>query len=277
MASIASFLKMSFALALIFYIGAAALLYFTQRSILYIPPKLYVTPQGADLLMAVEVFAADDPAQMIGWYIAPQSDDAPVILYFHGNGSAVYSARDIYRAFHAKGWGVMVVAYPGYPGANGAPTQESLTQASLRAQSYVSAKGITQSRVVYYGTSLGAGVAAQLSAAHPPALLVMEAPFQSVQARAQNMLPLFPASLLIKDKFRSDLALEAISVPMVWLHGTNDNVIPIAEGRALFDGYNGPKTDHIIQGGGHNDVWFRGGDQVIIAAIAALEDSIQAP
>lgn len=249
-----------------------AFLYVVQRRILYIPPDLYVTPQAAGLESALEIYEQGDSQKepaLLGWWIAPERDDAAIIMFFHGNGSAVYSGREMYRTLADQGYGIFALAYPGYPGREGPTTQDSLVDAALQARAYLIRQGTSGHSLVYYGTSLGAGLAAQLAMHHEPALLILEAPFTSAQDRAQNMFPYFPARLLVKDKFRSDIALSDVDMPLLWLHGTRDRVIPLSEGRALYNGYAGTKTHFIAEGAGHNDVWLQGGQAVILNALSA--------
>jgi len=101
-------------------------------------------------------------------------------MVFHGNASSVYSNHDIFRDLINQGYGVWSVTYPGYPGGEGKPTQEKLTLAAQWQYDLLLAKGIKPENIIFYGTSLGSGVAAQLAVTHKPALLIMDAPFNSV-------------------------------------------------------------------------------------------------
>ncbi|WP_371396001.1 alpha/beta hydrolase [Fretibacter rubidus] len=256
------------------YSLALLALYFGQRAVLYIPPDIYLTPNGVELESAVEITVSPESNDIMGWWIAPKSETAPVVIYFHGNGSAVFSASEIYRSFEQQGYGVFALAYPGYPGRRGKPTQDSLTQAAIDGYDYVRAYGINADRIVYYGTSLGAGVAAQLAGERRPAIIIMEAPFTSAADMAQLRFPIFPAGALTKDKFQTTKALAGTNTPIIWIHGTNDQVIPFQIGQNLFDGYDGPKTAYKIEGGKHNNLWYKGGDAVILEVLAALQNDL---
>ena len=259
------------AIAATLYLLALAALYMFQRSVLYIPPKVYLTPAGVELSGADEVPETDDePNNVMGWWLAPKEPRAPVVMYFHGNGSAVYSANDVYRTLHEKGYGVFALAYPGYPGRAGQTTQQSLTEAAIEGYDFVAAQGVEPTEIIFYGTSLGTGVAAQLAANRKPALIIMEAPFTSVADMAQRTLPVFPAAMLTRDKFRSGRALAGSQIPMIWIHGTKDTVIPLDVGQALFDGYDGPKSAYVIPNGLHNNLWYRGGEDIVLSAISEL-------
>ena len=92
-----------------------------------------------------------------------------------------------------------------------------------------------------WGKSLGSGVAVALASKHPVGRLILEAPFTSAAEVAQLSYPLIPVSLLMKDQFRSDARIGAITVPTLVLHGELDRVVPIAFGERLYSAIRAPK------------------------------------
>jgi len=98
----------------------------------------------------------------------------------------------------------------------------------------------------------------------------MDAPFNSTLDMAKLKTPFLPVTLLMKDKFRSDLALQNYNGPLIWTHGTNDRIIPIAQGQKLYDGYDGPKTAHVFDGGRHTNLWGLGGRDIVLARLAKM-------
>ena len=260
------------------YLAVTAFVFFTQRSFQYFPPDVYVTPQAAGVDMK-EINYSMRPGVGAGintvpdltfWYAAPASDTAPVIMFFHGNGSAVYSNSHIFKDLIDAGYGVLSVAYTGYPGSGGLATQEAIVRAAKFQRAWLDSQGIIDERIVYFGTSLGSGVAAQLTAMKPPALLIMDAPFNSTLDMGKRMMPALPVSLLMKDKFRSDVALKSYDGPMIWMHGVKDRIVPIAQGQKLYDGYDGPKSAHVFEGGYHTNLWGLGGRNIVLERLAAL-------
>ena len=129
--------------------------------------------------------------------------------------------------------------------------------------------GISPDRIVFYGTSLGAAVAAQLAARRKPAMIIAEAPFHSMTDMAGLHAPFIPVSLLMKDSYQSNLALGGLNVPLVWMHGTADGVVPFAQGKRLYEGYDGPKTAKVFEGGLHTNLWGLGGREFIISMLEA--------
>ena len=260
------------------YLAVTAFVFFTQRSFQYFPPDVYVTPQAAGVDMKEINYSmrpgvgagVDIVPDLTFWYAAPESDTAPVIMFFHGNGSAVYSNAHIFKDLIAQGYGVVSVAYPGYPGNGGRVMQDAIVRAAKFQRDWLGSQGIADERIVYFGTSLGSGVAAQLAAIDSPALLIMDAPFNSMLDMGKLTMRFLPAGLLMKDRFRSDRALQDYDGPMIWMHGTKDRIIPISQGQKLYDGYDGPKSAHVFEGGYHTNLWGLGGREIILERLGVL-------
>lgn len=265
------FIIISLAILAGLYLITMLLIYTQQRRFLYFPPPIYLTPQAVELSGFEQLSLPNAGGDILGWWSPPQNSSKPTVMFFHGNGSAIFSNHDIYRALQAEGYGVFALAYPGYPGRGGAPTQQSLSEAAVQAYDTLIAKDISPDSIAFYGTSLGGGVAAQLTVQRRPALLISEASFTSVADMAQHRFPLFPARHLARDKFNSVSALDGQNIPLLWMHGTRDQVIPFRIGQEFFETYNGPKIGHIIEGGRHTDLWYLGGRDLIMGTLEKLE------
>lgn len=248
-----------------------AVMFFAQRKFLYFPPDVYLTPAGVNLPQMQEVeMRFGDESWATAWWMPPSLPDSKIIMVFHGNGSAVFSNHDIFRDLIGAGYGVWSVGYPGYPEATGVrakPSQMNLVGGASAQYDALIAKGYAPEQIIFYGTSLGSGVAAQLAAHKKPSLLIMDAPFNSILDMGRKRMPWLPVSLLMKDTYRSDAALENLDVPLIWIHGTRDRIVPLSQGQKLYDGYEGQKTAHIIEGGQHTNLWYLGGREIVLSAL----------
>ncbi len=245
---------------LLLYLVVTALAYFAQRKAIYFPPDFYHSPP-ADM---TEIRTASGH---LGWYVPAQEGRATVMV-FHGNASSIDSNMHIFRDLQRAGYGVWSVGYPGYPGTDGKPTQVNLVTAARDQYKHLSDMGVET--IVFYGTSLGSGVASQLSQTHAPELLILDAPFNSVADMARSQMPFLPTGLLLKDKWRSDVAIKDLDRPLIWIHGTADTIIPISQGQKLYDGYSGPKSAHILDGATHINTWLNGGREIVLEALDKL-------
>jgi len=263
-------LKFIILAALTFYIIIVAAAFMLQRKFLYFPPQIYLAPQGVGLEGFEELsLQSQSGDKLTAFWSPPENDTNKVVMFFHGNGSAVYSNHDIYGDLADVGIGVLGVGYSGYPGSSGTPSQPAIENAAIAHRDFLIQAGIAPERIVYFGTSLGSGIASQLAEMHPPSLLLLEAPFNSILDMGRRQMPFLPVKLLMKDQYRSDEALNRLDVPLIWMHGTADNVVPLSQGQKLFDGYSGPKAAHVIKHGQHTNLWGLGGREIVLEALQA--------
>ncbi|PHR16632.1 MAG: hypothetical protein COA41_14985 [Sphingopyxis sp.] len=246
------------------YLLLLLLVYVFQRQFLYFPDQS-VTPQS-DLdtmgIMTVEVRSGLDAVLQSLW-IEPRVSDSPVLLFLHGNAGSHYDRIPIYQALAREGAAVLGVGYPGYGGNSGAPNETELYEAAQINYDWLIQKGINSQQIIIIGESLGSGVAAHLASQNEAAGLIMIAAHSGMDEMAQRQFPVFPARWLVKDRYPSLEHIDHIDMPLFWIHGTKDELIPFAVGQRLFDAAPEPKRTYPIKNGGHNDLWNRGIDGII--------------
>ena len=191
-----------------------------------------------------------DGETLVAWYF-PAREGRPLILYLHGNAGALVDRIPRFRMFTARGYGLLAVSYRCYGGSTGSPTQSGLMQDGEAAYREARARGYGGARIVLLGASLGTGVAIALAATHEAAALVLEAPYLSALDVAAAHYAIFPVSWLMLDQFRSDLAIRGVHVPVLMVHGEEDDVIPLSSAKRLFELANAPKTFVSVPGGNH--------------------------
>ncbi len=246
------------------YLIALVLVYQFQRSFMYFPPAKYYSPVEAPLPEFEEIkFETAEGTYVTAWWSAPK-DNAPVFMFFHGNGSAVYSNAHIFKDLLDQGYGIWSVGYPGYPGSTGKPSETAITSAAVEQYNLLKEKGYDGERIILYGTSLGSAIAVDVARKRSVSKIILEAPFYSMYHMVKLKMPIFAFKPLVKDKYENFDALQSLEVPMLWIHGDRDRVIPIGEGRRLFDGYAGPKESLVIPGGSHVNAWVSGGREQIL-------------
>jgi fermentation-respiration switch protein FrsA (DUF1100 family) len=123
---------------------------------------------------------------------------------------------------------------------------------ALGARAALLGEGVPPARIVYYGRSLGSAVTIDLALAHPPRGVVLESAFASVRAMANAVLP--GAGYLFRTRWDSLAKIPRLAAPLLILHSDADEVIPYAQGRALFEAAPPPKTFFTIPGARHYDM-----------------------
>ena len=246
-------------------VGALAVF---QRHLMYFPDT--GKPEPADFgvpEMAEVTLKTKDGLDLLAWYRVPQSEALPVILYFHGNAGHIGFRADKVRPYIDAGFGVLLVSYRGYGGNPGKPTEEGLYQDGRAAFAFVAGKGIPARRTVFYGESLGSGVAVQLAIEGSPGAVVLEAPFTSAVDIAAKQYPFVPVRYLVWDRFESLDKIGDIQAPLFLLHGERDRIVPVGNGRKLFAAASEPKSARYFAEAGHNDLYMHGAAGEVIAFI----------
>jgi len=104
---------------------------------------------------------------------------------------------------------------------------------------------------VLLGRSLGAAIAAELAQSRAAGAVILESPFKSVPAVAQDVYPFLPARWLARIEYPTVRYVRNIETPLLVIHSRDDEIIPFAHGRAVYDAANAPKRFLPITGG-HN-------------------------
>ncbi|MFZ0496312.1 MAG: alpha/beta hydrolase [Methylocella sp.] len=244
-------LKWSLACIVAIYILMIVGLAVFQRRLQYFPDRHLVDPAQAGMSGVEDLrLATADGETLVAWYV-PAQDGHPLILYFHGNGGALADRVPRFRALTASGYGLLAISYRGYGGSTGSPTQKGLMQDGETAYLEARARGYGGDRIVLLGESLGTGVATALAAKHEAAALVLDSPYSSAMDVAAAHYAIFPVNWLMFDRFRSDLAIGDVHIPILVVHGDEDDVVPISLARRLFELANEPKTFMLVSGGKH--------------------------
>ena len=236
------------------YLGGLIALFVLQRSFLFpIPQTGRVAPADAGFPHAEEhVLTTADGEKVIVWHV-PARPGRPVVLYFHGNGDYLAGFFGRFRELISDGTGIVALSFRGYAGSSGQPSEQGLLQDAAAAYAFTTARYGAE-RIVVWGFSLGTGVAVALAAEQPVGKLILEAPYTSIADVAAAAFPIFPVRLLIRDPLHSDVRMARVNVPLLVMHGTDDDTIPIRFGERLFGLAHEPKQFVSFPGGGHADL-----------------------
>lgn len=201
----------------------------------------------------VEIPRADGRRQF-GWVLrhAEHSASAPWVLFLHGNRATVASRVNIvrYEQLRALGLNVFSPEYRGFGGLDGVPTEPDVSADARHGYDYVRERlGIPPERIVIYGWSLGSAVAVNVASEVPSKAVILEGAPASLVAIGAKQYPWMPIRLVMRNPFESILKVKKIKAPMLFLHSPDDEVIPIEEGRRLYNAAPEPKEFVEITGG----------------------------
>lgn len=229
------------------YVLAVAVLALNQRSLIYHPQPEVVAPDYLDI-QAIQI-RTEDGETLNAWWLAPQPGE-PVFLFFDGNMGRPQRWRERWEEIAAHEAGFLAIAYRGYAGSSGRPTEQGLYADARAAYDWLIAQGYAPRDIVIHGLSLGSGVATHLASERPARALILEAPFTSVVDVVRQDLPFVP-TFVVTERFMSRERIGSVDMPVLVAHGDADTTIPFSQGERLFALAREPKEFARFPGGEH--------------------------
>ena len=231
--------------------------YLLQRKLQYFPnPQEVSSPLGSEYLDLKTVqLVSDDGTTTFSWYWP--SPGPLTLVFFHGNGGNRGNRLSWIQEFHRRGYGVFILDYRGYGGSAGTPTENGFYQDGQAAIEWL--RKNTHQQLIYFGESLGSGVAVEMAIRLPPAALIIQSGFSSAVDVAKKSYPYLPVSLIMKDRYESLKKIDGVTCPLLVIHGQDDSTIPFKLVTALYEAAPGPKDWFLVPKANHNDVASVGG------------------
>ncbi|GAB3835571.1 alpha/beta hydrolase [Hymenobacter jeollabukensis] len=234
------------------YVLVCLLLYFQQERLLFFPAKLPADYRFRFPGRWEERWTtAPDGTRLHGLLFHTEAPRRGLVFYLHGNGGALDSWGEVAPLYTALGYDVFLLDYRGYGKSQGRISTETqlLTDADAAYQQL--AADYPENQTVVLGYSLGTGPAAWLAARHRPRLLILQAPYYSMQDMARSHYPWVPG-FLVRYPLRTYEVLPRVAAPVVLFHGDRDEVIYPGSSRRLRALLRPTDRLIVLPGAGHN-------------------------
>lgn len=244
-----------------------------QRHLIYLPERASPPPAATVLPGSEEVsFRTQDGLRLAAWFL-PGEDDGPAVLVLPGNAGNRAARAPLAEALAGSGLSVLLVDYRGYGGNPGTPSEAGLLADARAAVAYLAARpDVDPARIVYFGESLGAGVAVALAVERPAAAIVLRSPFTSLADVARVHYPFLPTGLLLRDRYAAIEQIGRVTTPILVVAGGEDRIVPVEQSRRLHDAAPEPKRLVVIPGADHNDYALLAGDRLVEEVLRFLRE-----
>lgn len=222
-----------------------------ETSVIYPFDNTYETPASAGEPRLRETrFVTTDGEELILWRSAPR-DGRPTILYFPGNAGGLRDRVERFSHLIDRGYGVTALGYRGSSGSTGRPNEMALVEDAIAVSTREVARPL-----VLYGESLGTAVAIKLAGRGVGDAVVLEAPFTSVVELIERQHPTEDLDHLVTQRWESLDGAAAVRQRLLVIHGSDDHLVPVQMGRAIFAVAGSVNKRFLeIDGGSHNDLW----------------------
>ncbi len=235
---IKSILSISFSV----YFIVGAFLYVEQKNFLYFPTQK--TKNG----YKEEIFINENESIYV---TVLNTGEENAIIYFGGNAENVdNNAFNFKETF--KEHTVYLVKYRGYGKSAGRPGEQNFYSDALNVYDSIKNRHL---KISILGRSLGTGVATYLATKREIRKLALITPFDSVQSVAQKRFPIYPMSLLLRDKYKSIDRVNQIKAQTLIIMAQNDQVIKKAHTENLVNKFPASQISvKVIKNENHNSI-----------------------
>ena len=239
-------------------------LWLAQRHIVYLPNGEAGAAPADVMVRTVE---SQDGIAHRAWVVPASGVPVARVLVFNGNAGNKAHRLPLARDLVERGMEVLLFDYRGYGETEGSPSEDGLL---LDAEAVAEIAFGSDLPVVYFGESLGAGVATGLALRHPPDTLVLRSPFTSLVDMARVHYPLFP-TFLVRDRYPVEDWVAHVAAPVLVVLGTSDTIVPPSLSRRVYEAATGPRELVEMEGLDHNDPGLTSGRQLAAEIEAFLE------
>ncbi|MEM9538364.1 MAG: alpha/beta fold hydrolase [Cyanobacteria bacterium P01_E01_bin.42] len=256
-------LQVLIASILLGYSAIALLLFFYQRRFIFNPMSaMELTPKDLNLTAYEEVWIPVENRGEIehlhGWFLP--SNDSPwgTLLYLHGKGGNISTNIRQAHYFQKLGFSVLLFDYRGYGRSEGKfPSERRVYGDAEAAWNYLRERhNIPPDRIFIYGHSLGGAIAIELATKQPDAAgLIVQNSFTSLVDMSKRLthFRIFPVNILLRDRFDSIAKVTDLQMPVLYIHGAEDDYVPPQMSRTLYERSPQPKSFFLVPRAGHNN------------------------
>jgi pimeloyl-ACP methyl ester carboxylesterase len=235
-----------------------ARLFLRQDRLIFRPgPVLDRTPASIGLRYEELVLPAPDGGGVPAWWIAA-GPDAPAVVYFHGSDGNITRELNAVQFLHALGVNVLLVEYDGYGGDGRRPNESGCYRTVDAAWDHLlGVRGFPEDRVILFGHSLGAAVAARGAAGRSCGGLVLESGFTSVPDLAARAYPYLPVRPFLRTRLNALESVRHSRCAVLVIHSQDDEHIPYDLGRRLYEEARTTKKLVTLRGSHFSRAWQR--------------------
>ncbi len=229
------------------------------NKLFYFPTKdMPATPQQRGLAFENVTFTTADDVKLHGWFLPVTKGQSVkgTVVFSHGNAGAIGHHLGFVDWLPRNGYQLLMYDYRGFGQSAGTPSREGLIRDVEAAFTYaVSRKDIQGGKIYSLGHSLGGAksiVALTLKKVPGLRAVITDGTFASYEEMAEIMAGNFGKNL-VSDEFAPREAVAKLPAPLLIVHGTADEVVPLSQGKSLFAAARERKTFFEVKGGTHGD------------------------
>lgn len=239
---------------LVLYLLICILGYFFQEKMIFYPQTLKKDFSFEHFQNFEERYVEMKDDKKLHALLFRTEDPKGLVFYLHGNAGSLEGWGSVAKTFTALNYDVFIPDYRGFGKSEGTITSEAQLHEDMQNLYDEIKEEYPETQIILLGHSIGSGMAARLAAKNAPKLLILQAPPYSLPDLTKNTTPLqiFP-SFLLRYKFETGKYVSAVRMPVVVMHGDEDEVVYYGSSLKIQQHFKPADTLITLEGLGHNN------------------------
>ena len=233
------------------YILVCGLMFAFQERLIFFPQKLDKEHTFSFSQPFEEVNIQTDDQKVLHGLLFKANGSKGLIFYLHGNAGSLDAWGGVAETYIRLQYDVFLLDYRGYGKSDGTIGNEAQLFQDVQVAYNEMLKRYDENRIVVLGYSIGTGPATKLASTNHPKLLILQAPYYSLTDVVKHTFPFVPGFLL-KYKLETYKYIKDCKMPVVLIHGDQDEVIYYGSSLKLKALLKKSDTLITIEGLGHN-------------------------
>ena len=214
------------------YVLLCCLAYFFQEKLIFLPQKLHNDYRFSFKERFEEVNIKTEDQQVLHGLLFKAKKPRGLIFYLHGNAGSLAGWGEVASIYTDLNFDVFMLDYRGYGKSSGRLQNENQLLLDVQTAYSEMIKFYDENTIIVLGYSIGTGPAAMLGAINNPKMVILQSPYYSLSDIVKHAVPVIPVFLL-RYKLETYRYLTKCKMPVVLIHGDEDEVIPYSQSLKL--------------------------------------------
>lgn len=254
------------------YVLVCGLMFVLQEKLIFFPKKLNKDHQFSFRQSFEEVYVRTEDKKNLHGLLFKADSSKGLIFYLHGNAGSLDAWGEVAGVYTNLYYDVFLLDYRGYGKSEGTIQSEAQLFRDVQLAYNEIQKRYEEDKIIVLGYSIGTGPATKLASANHPKLLILQAPYYSLTDMVKHTFPFVPG-LLLKYKLETYKYITNCAMPIVLIHGDEDEVIPYSQSVKLKTLIKNSDSLITLRGQSHNGMTYSAEYGRVIKEVLASESN----
>ena len=213
-----------FIVLVLLYILFCGIFYIFQGKFIFYPHKLAADYQFLFDGDFAEINIQTADSVLINGLLFKSNESKGLVFFLHGNAGSLAGWGSMARLYTGLGYDCFILDYRGFGKSGGYIRDEEQLFSDVQLAYDEMTKLYVEHDIVVMGYSIGTGLASQLAYTNNPRMLVLHAPYYSLENTIDDICPVIP-HFLIKFKIETYKYVSECRMPIVIFHGKKDRLL----------------------------------------------------